>query len=287
MKKITTILIALATTFLFSCGGQQNCSNGQQDSGETGVDCGGNCPPCAIPTGGGSGSGSGGSGGGSGGGGATPTTLQNLQGLWHLTHSTFSNGEYGVFYVGQSAKLDFSMNAYSVTGYYEVSGTPTTLTYPALSPYNVNTQGTHITPGGYFINNLTSTNLELQFSGNRYFYNRQDWTPTTLEWKISFDVAPTYSNTVFLQDKIIISGVSPVITTDLVPGQTTYTGSVNYQAGITSLTASIQAYNTLSNNVNVTHTLLVDGDTLTEKTIYSGSGSTITYNATGLTFNNQ
>ncbi|MBI5527106.1 MAG: hypothetical protein HY897_12295 [Deltaproteobacteria bacterium] len=31
------------------CGGTAHCSNGQKDCGETGVDCGGGCDPCAEP----------------------------------------------------------------------------------------------------------------------------------------------------------------------------------------------------------------------------------------------
>lgn len=99
---------------ILSCSQQQDCNNGQQDSGETGVDCGGVCPPCPIinmqpppPT----------------------TTCSNSTWKYELILATPSNG--GDIWINY--RDETSMNTY--TKFYLSSGSTTwtrTFTFPPV-----------------------------------------------------------------------------------------------------------------------------------------------------------
>lgn len=236
MKNLLGLLTI--TIFLFSCGGQQNCSNGQQDSGETGVDCGGNCPPCAVPTGGGSGSGSGGSGGGT----QTNTTLQSLQGLWYHTHHSLhlSGVQTYVFNnnTNSSCKVDFSSTPYNaVAGYYEMYGNPQSLcTYPISGIYDYNSSNNLINSIIY-VESVTSNNLHLSVYGGITNNNSQgqDYymsktAPSlgpseTVSWQVN--LASSYPTNGQVQVSIRKSwDIANPISVPIVAGQLSYSGSL-------------------------------------------------------------
>ena len=47
IKYIRLLFLGILSSLIFSCN-PTNCTNGVQDGNETGIDCGGNCPPCAT-----------------------------------------------------------------------------------------------------------------------------------------------------------------------------------------------------------------------------------------------
>ena len=245
MKNLLGLLII--STFLFSCGPQQNCSNGVQDGSETGVDCGGNCPPCA---------GNGGGGSGGGGGGTSGNVLQDLQGMWYTnitvnrqTNSVFGGGIKNTanLYLGTNCMVDFTMNnpfpGPSVT-YYDMYGhyTPGTCNYPTAGVYNYNPNNN--TLSNLVVENINSDTLHLNnLAPNQdYYLHRSPLTQansTTVQWEVELPTAYPYNNA--LEINIYKNGAPvPIDIIPIVSGQLMYTGTETIS--LASATKNIYIY---------------------------------------------
>ena len=214
MKTLTSII--LLGFLAFSCSQQQDCSNGQQDSGELGVDCGGSCPPCPVTTP------------------ATPgnSTLQDIQGLWYnnawimsLSGSIDGGSDTKQMKVFRdpNCKVDFSTDVYpSLQDYYYVYGSYGACNYPTSNIYTVNSNNNTVL--GYSIKKATADSLQLSNSSYVFYLSK---TPTpntntaTVNWEV--DLSSPYPNS--NQFAIRIRGYGFLDTIYVVPGQTHYSGT--------------------------------------------------------------
>ena len=277
MKNLLGLLII--STFLFSCGGSQDCSNGQQDPGESGVDCGGPCPPCAVA-----------SGGNTGGGSSSNNSLQDVQGVWYTnisvnrqTKSVLGGGIKNTanLYLGANCIVDFTMNnPISGPGYtfYDMYGSyiPGGCTYPTAGMYNYNPSNNTIS--NLVIESVNADTLHLNnLTPNQdYYFHRNPLTQansTTVQWEVELPSNYPYNNA--LEINIYKDGgVLPVTIVPIVSGQLLYTGTetVSLATATKNIYIYIKSVATVAipgSNVQFTTKLKLNGQVISETGLHT------------------
>lgn len=221
------LLILLTMAFIVISCSQNNCSNGQLDSGETSIDCGGNCPPCPItnPN-------------------TTPnqsTTLQDIQGLWDLIghtqlESNISGGgtkESLAFTRGTNCKIDLTSNNPMIVGnntYYDgYGGLGVGCSYPTVQPYYYDS-GTNLITNNWFVDFVNNDTMILSQANMFILYYQKAPTTwgsnATVDWEVTLTSAYTGSvNEVEI--RLNVNNIFPSVSIPIVPNQLTYSGTLN------------------------------------------------------------
>lgn len=201
------------------------------------------------------------------------TTLSDIQGLWYLTY--YTTGKNAYFYTGTASKVDFTMNPYqSIPNWYESLGVIGATAYPTVSGYSYTASSNSI--NNYVINSMTSTEFEAQQSTNIYNYKKVDWTPTTIRWNVDFDVYPATTPTGTATITIKNPPLADVIV-NLVTGQTSYTGTINYTPGIAAVDFEVNIQGQLNNNVNLSTSIELDNIIVANHSQLFGAGGFIMF----------
>lgn len=207
----------------------------------------------------------------------TPTTssntLSDIQGLWYLTY--YTTGKNAYFYTGGASKVDFTMNQYqSFPNTYESLGVIGGATHPTVSGYTYTASSNSI--NNYVINSLTASEFEAQQSTVVYNYRKIDWTPTTIKWNVDFDVYPATTPTGTATIKIKNPPLADVVV-NLVTGQTSYTGTINYTPGIAAVDFEVNIQGQLNSNVNLSTSIELDNITVANHSQLFGAGGFIMF----------
>jgi len=220
MKRLLPILgLAL---LMFSCQ-QTDCTDGIQNGNETGIDCGGDCPPCSTtPTGGGTST--------------TNNTFQALQGTWYhhafksvVVTSTIAGGTYAQGFVKRGANCitEFTDTPYNVSlpDYYIYYGSLFSCSYPQAGFYEYNSTTNAINSA--LIELIGSDTLIFNSSGSQFLYTRTPYATspsTVVDWEIQLDTPyPTNNEVVFT----VTSNIpGEAVSVPVVAGQTYYSGTV-------------------------------------------------------------
>lgn len=214
MKKITVLLIIVLT--VLGCSQQQDCSNGQLDSGETGIDCGGNCPPCPAtnpPA-------------------PTNSIIQDIQGLWYNNLTVTETGipvkdqQHGInINLDNSCKVDFTTNNpitinnliyYDLYGYYGGCGYP----FQGAWYYNPN-NNTINNSHSVTIDNDTMKLNNVPDNGSTYVSHRYPLTATNSNL-ITFDLELSNSYPDNNEVKIVFVGGGVNDSIPILTNQTSY-----------------------------------------------------------------
>ena len=235
-----------------------DCNNGVQDGNETGIDCGGNCPPCS-----------------SGNPQNTPPT--DLLKLWYKTFqvATLTNqagGTYskiGTIYYNNNCHVEFTSNpSTTASGFLTCYGMINQCTYPNELFYDFNQ--TNNTVAGYNYNLVTSDSVIFDGNGGTgawHYKSSQPTAPTqeSIQWEVA--LTNPYPNNGEININIWVNN-SLVSTIPVVSGQSLYTGSalvnLSYSQPKIFINVNGQTSSPATNTVSFSKKLSRNGITLSE-----------------------
>ncbi len=124
-----------------------------------------------------------------GGGNTTAISTSDFQGLWYKTYRPYKGAGLNTeIYTGANCKVDLTSNPIqNLPGYYEMLGNLTDCSYPNLSGTGYSYNATSNSLNGYYVETLTTTDLQLSYSGGSTNYLGADYFYT--------NTAPTYGAT--------------------------------------------------------------------------------------------
>lgn len=282
LKNLHLTIPVVLTYLLFSCSQPQNCNNGVQDGSETGIDCGGNCPPCPSNNGGGNNSN------------PPNTTLQDIQGLWYYNMSVHGQGatitdhkHFIQIYMGTNCLVDFTSNNPTPytnnTTMYDMYGYFTGCSYPTQGGWYYNTTNNTLNTS-YLVDidndtlHLDQTSADLKYVLNRFARTTSNSNTVTFE----VELASSYpnSNEVFID--IIGTGMNDTI--PIVPGQLTYsvTKSINLATSSPYVIFSVGSNLTSTGNfITCTSRVIMDNTVIAETSPHTFCVSNGTFNCNG------
>jgi hypothetical protein len=123
---------------------------------------------------------------------------------------------------------------------------------------------------------LTTSEFEAQQSNIIYNYRRVDWTPTTIRWNVDFDVYPATSPSGTATIRIKNPPLADIVV-NLVSGQTSYTGTINYVSGIAGVDFEVNIQGQLNTNINLSTSIELDNITVANHSQLFGAGGFIMF----------
>jgi hypothetical protein len=199
----------------------------------------------------------------------------NLIGLWDLDYNDL-DGDIN-FYTGTGSKVEFTDTPFPnlPNGYYISYGVIGNFNHPSQHQWTYNTTN-QLIDNMYAINNLTSSNLELQYLSYIHSYSKTNWIPTTITMEVEFSNDPTLQSGI---TKINWS-ISPLMADyeDVVPGQLIYSKTISYATAqaLLLMPRTYPAGGFLATNVTVTKRFKVDNILIGTTTQVSTSGGPLT-----------